>query len=374
MAKGFAVCAALCALVHVLSAAVLPEQPQLLTQKEQVRKYFAHLQPEIDEWRRLGHPTTAAFHHKDGVAEIGYLIEMPEKVSLHATNYASNVFFYLFSRENPNGTLVAPNAQAFTLAGFNPKRPTKVVIHGFSNTIESPLFTEMLPGILENTDCNLIGVDWGNLAKAPFYIEARNHATGVGKIVAKLVDALEQDGGLQLEDLHLIGHSLGAHVAGCTGKDLKSKNKIGRITGLDPAMPLYLLLKSDRLNKNDAKLVDVIHTCGGRLGLAEAIGHVDFYPNGGHLPQPGCGLDILGACSHGRSWQFMAESAVEVGAFPASECDTQNDAKNGKCTNKTDGNMGLNLEYNEDGTGKYYLKTASSAPFDLSAHSRAEQS
>lgn len=79
-------------------AAVLPEQPHMLSQKALVQQKFAHLQVEIDEWKRLGHPTTAAFMHKDGVAEIGYLVEMPDKVSLHATNYAGNVFFYLFSR------------------------------------------------------------------------------------------------------------------------------------------------------------------------------------------------------------------------------------------------------------------------------------
>lgn len=114
---------------------------------------------------------------------------------------------------------------------------------------------------------------------------------------------------------------------------------------MDPAMPLYLLLKSDRLNKNDAKLVDIIHTCGGLLGLVEAIGHVDFYPNGGSLPQPGCGLDIVGACSHSRAWEYMSESAIEVGAFPASECASQSAAKDGQCSDEIDGNMGLDLEY-----------------------------
>ena len=74
-------------------------------------------------------------------------------------------------------------------------------------------------------------MDWGNLCKAPFYIEARNHVSGVGKIVAKLIESLAEDGGLQLEDLTLIGHSLGAHVAGNAGKNLRLDGKIGRIAG-----------------------------------------------------------------------------------------------------------------------------------------------
>ena len=49
-----------------------------------------------------------------------------------------------------------------------------------------------------------------------------------------------------------------------------------------------------RLDPTDAKLVDVIHTDGrdgtldSGLGLSRPCGHVDFYPNGGHV-QPGCG-------------------------------------------------------------------------------------
>lgn len=47
-----------------------------------------------------------------------------------------------------------------------------------------------------------------------------------------------------------------------------------------------------RLDRNDAKFVDVVHTdilplTRFGLGMKEPIGHVDFYPNGGHT-NPGC--------------------------------------------------------------------------------------
>lgn len=38
----------------------------------------------------------------------------------------------------------------------------------------------------------------------------------------------------------------------------------------------------------DAEFVDVIHSCAGILGFKNPIGHIDFYPNGGGAPQPGC--------------------------------------------------------------------------------------
>lgn len=59
--------------------------------------------------------------------------------------------------------------------------------------------------------------------------------------------------------------------------------------GLDPAGPLFYILNS-RLTRNDADFVDVIHTDAGFYGIALYSGHVDFYPNGGHRPQPGCVL------------------------------------------------------------------------------------
>lgn len=68
---------------------------------------------------------------------------------------------------------------------------------------------------------------------------------------------------------------------------------IGRITGLDPAGPLYLLAgPQDRLADTDADLVVALHTDGGVLGYLGEIGNIDFYANGGTPHQPGC-FDFL---------------------------------------------------------------------------------
>jgi hypothetical protein len=66
--------------------------------------------------------------------------------------------------------------------------------------------------------------------------------------------------------------------------------------GLDSAFPLFADEGPDgRLDASDAVLVDTIHTCSGFLGLRQPYGHVDFYPNKGTMPQPGCGdNDIVG--------------------------------------------------------------------------------
>ena len=75
---------------------------------------------------------------------------------------------------------------------------------------------------------------------------------------------------------HCAGHSLGSHVCGLAGKLLKASKSapmFDRISAMDPAGPLFnndipypynnLHVTSDsRLSKNDAHLVDVIHTDG----------------------------------------------------------------------------------------------------------------
>ena len=40
-----------------------------------------------------------------------------------------------------------------------------------------------------------------------------------------------------MDDIHLIGHSLGSHIAGYAGQNLSAA--IGRISGLDPAEPYF---------------------------------------------------------------------------------------------------------------------------------------
>lgn len=58
----------------------------------------------------------------------------------------------------------------------------------------------------------------------------------VGLEIAFLIKQLQQDHELRPEDVHLIGHSLGAHTAGYAAERIPG---IGRITGLDPAEPYF---------------------------------------------------------------------------------------------------------------------------------------
>jgi len=73
-------------------------------------------------------------------------------------------------------------------------------------------------------------VDWSHIAYDFNYKKVAMLTVAVGNVIAEFVDSLVAHTGIHPSDIHLIGHSLGAHVMGACGSNLKS-GKIGRITG-----------------------------------------------------------------------------------------------------------------------------------------------
>lgn len=71
-------------------------------------------------------------------------------------------------------------------------------------------------------------MDWGSGAKWP-YEQAAGNGFLVGAELAALLTYIRDHAHVKLSDVHIIGHSLGAQVAGLAGHSL---TKIGRITGM----------------------------------------------------------------------------------------------------------------------------------------------
>merc|ERR1719174_480173 len=98
-------------------------------------------------------------------------------------------------------------------------------------------------------------------------------------------------------DVHMVGHSLGSHISGeaayIFSQTNKNSAKIGRITGLDPPAVCFTNVHHrERLDRNDADFVDVIHA--SRLGSPKhPIGHKDYWVNGGQV-QPRCQTECTG--------------------------------------------------------------------------------
>lgn len=178
----------------------------------------------------------------------------------------------------------------------------------------------------------------------------------------------------------MIGHGVGAHIAGYVGHAIKG---IKRITGsatkmslktyktifcilkaLDPTGPYFQGMPDEvRLHHGDANYVEVLHTdsfngsflqvpkptpftiffSGRSQGSMESMGHIDFYINNAGL-QPGCNAtnsyplftkldrdslkegEILPACSHKRSFKYFIEALENRDCnFLGLQCDSYED-------------------------------------------------
>lgn len=74
---------------------------------------------------------------------------------------------------------------------------------------------------------NLFFVDWSELARGPCYPSAAHNTKYAGECIGQLINRIH-DGGT--ENIHIIGFSLGAHVAGFAANHAKGF-QVPRITG-----------------------------------------------------------------------------------------------------------------------------------------------
>lgn len=120
--------------------------------------------------------------------------------------------------------------------------------------------------------------------------------------------------GFPLESLHLIGFSLGAHVAGITGRLVQRGmgRPLQRITALDPARPCFGRASAYRVGRGDARFVQVVHSSAGALGVEEPLGHTDVYV----APQPECRARAFTLeCDHAQAWRMYASSVAGPHSF-----------------------------------------------------------
>lgn len=117
---------------------------------------------------------------------------------------------------------------------------------------------------------------------------------------------------------------------------LSSTQLMCLFVAFDPAGPSWGS-GTDRIRASDSAYTEVIHTDAGALGLKEAVGHNDFYPNGGSS-MPGCGIINVG-CSHSRSYDYFANS-IDNTFFQANQCASVDEATSNKCSNLSKSYMG----------------------------------
>ncbi|XP_062335746.1 lipase member H [Osmerus eperlanus] len=217
---------------------------------------------------------------------------------------------------------------------LNLSLPTAFVIHGYRPTGAPPIWVDHIVRLLaEQEDMNVVVVDWNRgAANLNYFTAVANTRQAANNLTGFIVNMQEE--GASLDSVHLIGVSLGAHLAGYVGSNLKGK--IGRITGLDPAGPMFTGAQPDeRLDPSDAMFVDVLHTDMNSFGLSGAHGHIDYYANGG-VDQPGCPKTIFSGksyfvCDHQRSMFLFLCALNRTCNLTGYPCTSYSDFLDGRC-------------------------------------------
>lgn len=275
--------------------------------------------------------------------------ENPEKID-------PGFMLYLNKEQQQPTMLDLHDPEAVRASGMRRDGTVYVIAHGYLESGYKPWMARMRRALFErDASATVILIDWQG-GSSPPYAQAVANIRLVGAMVGHLLEMVAQHHLQGADGIHLIGHSLGAHLSAYAGYALQRDFNltVGRISGLDPAEPHFARAAAPvRLEPSAARFVDVVHTDAsafirGGLGIIERVGHVDFYANGG-TDQPGCdagvahyidaergsffrGVRMFLGCNHVRSYQYYTESILKGGCrFNAIECDSYVDLKEGRC-------------------------------------------
>ncbi|RZF39620.1 hypothetical protein LSTR_LSTR001141 [Laodelphax striatellus] len=326
----------------------------------------------------------AAVLMKVNTASAGIL----NSISLEGTQYrtgnnnADDVKFFSFYGSE-NGTILSTDITE-DVSSIEPDVPLTVILHGFMGSPHGMSTQMLIEAYIKRNTSTVVGVDWQQLAQGPWYSHAAQGAEEVANKLAHWLASAVEANRTSWHNVHLVGFSLGAQVAGLTAKYLND-TRVGRITGLDPAKPLFDDRSSqDRLDMEDADFVSVVHSSGGFIAFSEPLGHVDFYPNGGVTPQLPCkeivvkheasnNLKIAGnpaaakafsslVCSHYVAlsmWVMSLDPSVQI---MFTHCSSWSNFVEGKCNSSHTGHDSVVMgeETPTSARGTYYMSTENS--------------
>ena len=116
-------------------------------------------------------------------------------------------------------------------SNFDRTKKVKFITHGWMASSKSESCQLIKNAYLKAHDYNVIIVDWSLIATNAFYLIPKKNTKRVGKVLTKMIEFLVRRVRVPFTNIHLIGHSLGAHISGFAGAGI-SCGRIARITGI----------------------------------------------------------------------------------------------------------------------------------------------
>ncbi|XP_017778364.1 PREDICTED: pancreatic lipase-related protein 2-like [Nicrophorus vespilloides] len=316
-----------------------------------------------------------------GFAHLLTLLIIVSSSSCYLMQNTFKTSFYWYSQKF-NGTLDL----FYNSEKFEKNLDTKIIIHGFNENVQMPIYKEMVQKFMAKDNLNVITVDYSYYDWQNNYLKILHAIPHIGFYLGELLGRLKLSRCITLGRVQIIGYSTGAQIAAHAARKANQYTrgaKVGRITALNPTRPGFesILVKDDaKLSANDARIVDILHT-DRNLGYAESHGSVDFYPNFGDKIQPGCKLveekKIYGVgekdgwkqvllyddyCSLKRSALIYAES-IYSDKFIATKCESWERYTAGDCDNNEKIIYGDDMPGNAEGS--YYFRTNPQSPYAL---------
>lgn len=172
-----------------------------------------------------------------------------------------DVVFHLYTPQNPvsSQTIRVDSAEDLVNSFFRASRPTRILVHGWTRDLSDPLIQTGVYEYLRKGSYNVFGVDWGAGANTINYATARYRVQETGEVVAYLIKLLVEKGGAKLEDIHVIGHSLGGRYIFRIFKFKRKKNLISRSNSWKYWKVHQATVSGSRIDAN----------CGARSGTSD---------------------------------------------------------------------------------------------------------
>ncbi|XP_063982529.1 uncharacterized protein LOC135165303 isoform X1 [Diachasmimorpha longicaudata] len=140
--------------------------------------------------------------------------------------------FYLYTRTTQKDPVLlnVRDPRSLDHTTYDPARPTKIIIHGFGGGRNLAPSTDLRNAYFKRGNYNIIIVDYGSLVREPCLSQMQWGPDFCSQCIAQLVRYLrDHHRGTPVENIHVLGYSVGAHIAGLIANHLPD-DKLGRIT------------------------------------------------------------------------------------------------------------------------------------------------